>query len=364
MADWNKDDKPVKDWGKDDEVVTQESPGWFQPGSKSEAAVRGFSQAATLGFGDEIQAYLRTIGDKRTVQELKDTERAANSAAYEANPKSYIAGGVVGAIPQAANIASVARNAAPVIVGGKTILGQTAASTAAGVGTGGLYGAAQGAGNATTMADIPKQAAIQGTIGAATGGLTGGLTGKVVDKSLAKAAATMTNKPVEQTASTVLPTALNQVTLPGLGALGNVGRVYSTGDERPDWSTDPYSAMVDTAKAAGIGAAAGWGIKKAGDLGSAAASSIPGAVGKVVDKLGVNPETFNQSIIRNTPLGLPGSIIEKSVTPPKGPFDKISSYLQQQGLDPNDPDEKRRAAMQLASTEQGRASMNDENFNG
>jgi len=77
----------------------KEEPGWFQPGSKSEALVRGFSQGATLGFGDEIQALVRSIGTPRSYEEVRDEERNANAAAASTNPGTYLAGNVAAALP-------------------------------------------------------------------------------------------------------------------------------------------------------------------------------------------------------------------------------------------------------------------------
>lgn len=66
--------------------------------SRAEAATRAFSQGATLGFGDEIQAGIRAVGKKITGDEssvgdlytrLRDEERAANKSASEAYPAMY-----------------------------------------------------------------------------------------------------------------------------------------------------------------------------------------------------------------------------------------------------------------------------------
>ena len=112
--DWGKADAVVEDWGTTDEVVTKapkaaakvpepEAPGWFQPGSKSEAVVRGLSQGATLGFGDELQALLRkTANWDRPVSELRDEQRAANDASRAANPAIYTASEIAGSLPSIA----------------------------------------------------------------------------------------------------------------------------------------------------------------------------------------------------------------------------------------------------------------------
>lgn len=84
------------------------APGWFEPGSKSDAVTRGFSQMATLGFGDESQAALRAFLDSNknpgesyvdAYRRLRDEDRTNNSNAQQANPGSYLAGGAIAAAP-------------------------------------------------------------------------------------------------------------------------------------------------------------------------------------------------------------------------------------------------------------------------
>lgn len=141
---------------------------WFQPGSKSEAAVRGFSQAATLGYGDEIQAALRSLFGDQKYTELRDQERTANTRSAQENPASYTAGGVVAALP--AGAAGI----------GKTV-GQTALRS-------GALGAVSGVGGseATDVAGMAKDAAtgaaVQGTVGTVA---------KVLPKIPVKAAGTV-----------------------------------------------------------------------------------------------------------------------------------------------------------------------------
>ena len=140
-----------------------EEPGYFMPGSKTEALARGFSQGATLGFGDEIQAGIRRLGgltgitdETRTYDQLRDEERGSNAAAAQANPGSYLAGNVAAALPS-----------------GAYGLGKTAAMSA--LKSGGI-GAVQGLGTSNAedvggmAADAAKGAAIQG---ATAGTLTG-----------------------------------------------------------------------------------------------------------------------------------------------------------------------------------------------
>jgi len=116
-----------------------EEPGLFQPGSTSEAIVRGASQGATFGFGDEIQAAIRAggaklTGDSRPVGDIysdyRDTERAANVTSSDTNPVAYTASNIVGSVP-----AILGTGGAGATVKGATAIG-------AGVGLGNAEGSA------------------------------------------------------------------------------------------------------------------------------------------------------------------------------------------------------------------------------
>lgn len=182
-----------------------EEPGWFEPGSKSEAVVRGFSQAATMGFGDEIQAGVRSLLGQGDYSQLRDQERAANVAAAEANPGSSLAGTALAIAPTlaaapvkegAGAILNVARSSAskgtggtfPKIVdflftkegfkeGAKAVggsAGRIAASGAKGAGAGAAYGGVSGLGHAS--GDVEQQLEQAGE-GALTGAVVGGVAG-------------------------------------------------------------------------------------------------------------------------------------------------------------------------------------------
>ena len=163
----------------------KEEPGWFMPGSKSEAVVRGFSNAATLGFGDEIQAGIRSIFGQGDYSTLRDEQRAANKAAQEANPGSYLAGSAAAIAP---TLAAGAPNLA--MTGGREA-GRFAKATAldklARVGEsiarpavqGGAYGGVAGLGNAEgtaaeQLSEAGQGALLGGAIGAGAGALSTG----------------------------------------------------------------------------------------------------------------------------------------------------------------------------------------------
>jgi hypothetical protein len=136
-------------------------PGWFQPGSKSEAAARGFSNAATLGLGKYLQAPINAAisGDPNksywdNIKAATSGEVGANQAAAEAHPVAYGAGAVAGALPMG-------------MAGAGKALGTQMATQ------GGMSGL-------TTLADTQDlgEAAKSATIGAALPG-AGALAGKV-----------------------------------------------------------------------------------------------------------------------------------------------------------------------------------------
>ena len=155
----------------------QEEPGWFQPGSKSEAAVRGFSQTATLGFGDEIQAGIRSLLGSGKYSELRDEQRAANRSASEENPEAYMAGSAAAIAPTLVAgaprvTAEAAKNASGQFVstGVKGAARQLARRTAGGAAAGGAYGGTAGLGYAEGEGQL-GQAAEGAVTGAAFGGL-------------------------------------------------------------------------------------------------------------------------------------------------------------------------------------------------
>lgn len=151
-------DKAVK--AKLTPVSSDNSPGWFEPGSKSEAAVRGFSSLGTLGFGDEASAAVRSLTTGQSYKSLRDEQRAANEAAYQANPGSYAAGGALAIVP---TLAAAAPKFVASTLGGKAL---QAATTGAGI------GGVSGAGNseADSLEGVAADAVEGAGLGAATGG--------------------------------------------------------------------------------------------------------------------------------------------------------------------------------------------------
>lgn len=154
----------------------KEAPGWFEPGSKSEALVRGFSQGATLGFGDELQALIRSIGSEQTYQQLRDEERAANAAAAQKNTGTYMLGNVAGSLPSALSITGLGKAAATrqAATSGRSVLAEQILANPANrtigaiAARGGAVGAAGGLGAGTGDAQSQlTSAAIGAGLGAA-----------------------------------------------------------------------------------------------------------------------------------------------------------------------------------------------------
>ena len=323
-------------------------PGWFEPGSTSEALTRGFANASTLGAGKYIQAPIYSAIGAMTgpskfswndIMSRINAEKEANADAAKTNPVAYTAGSVVGSLPQAAGIASVAR-AAPTILG----------AVGRGAGLGATAGGVQGA------ADTPPEGSVLGStargagVGAVTGGLTGGLTGK--------AAAMSGNKVVESLAgqAAVAPAAMSNVTLPGLGALGSMAYRNIQADNPTDWTTDPYSAAIETGKAGLVGAGAGLATK----YGSKAVQAVGNAAGDAIKQgmvtLGTNAGNgITRPVITGT-VAAPANAAGVLVNPPeKHSFNTLRDYLDSNA---QDEDEKRRLAMELQSSPEGRQFAN------
>ena len=74
-------------------------PEFLMPGSKSEAAVRGFSNAATLGMAPRISAWLRSQGGAGDSETLRKEYLDADRAAAEAHPVVSGVASLVGGAP-------------------------------------------------------------------------------------------------------------------------------------------------------------------------------------------------------------------------------------------------------------------------
>jgi len=373
-------------------VVPQvnEGPGWFQPGSRSDAAVRGFSNAATFGFGDEAQAFLRSLSGQGSYKDLRDQERAANEAAATGPHSGYnLAGNVVGAIPQGLQAVRSGILQGPGLI--KNALGAGKAGAA--------MGAVQGAGATEDITNLPqviKDVGANATLGAASNAvavpaaaaitkfgkpIAQYLKGAATDKTAAATAQALKDTPV--VAAPVVQSAgaalANKLSLPAVGAVLNAGRV-NIGDNKPDWSTDPWSAAGETAIAAGTGALAGAGLKYgtrlAGNLATDAYQGIKPIAQAAGKTLSQTAENFVQSGTAGGETFASDSAARKLLN---SPFGTLKGYLQTGKASPNasvkqaaqqieqtvanaggDATASRQAAMAAQGTPEGRAVTNSD----
>jgi hypothetical protein len=72
-----------------------EEPGWFQPGSKSDAAVRGFANGATFGLAPRISALLNPGDTKANLKAYLENNKVASNA----HPGISLASNIVGGAP-------------------------------------------------------------------------------------------------------------------------------------------------------------------------------------------------------------------------------------------------------------------------
>ena len=150
--------KEITDW---EDIPSPEINDWedVKPVSKLESGARGAIQGLSLGFGDEIAGAaesaagsLGLVKDK-TYEQARDESRANNRSAQEANPVTYGAGQVAGAVGEG------------LATGGTSVGGMAA------------LGAAQGLGSSESedIAGMARDTAVGGAIGAVTGGVAKGI---------------------------------------------------------------------------------------------------------------------------------------------------------------------------------------------
>lgn len=130
-----------------------QDPGFLMPGSTSDALVRGFSNGATLGLGNKIQAGIRSlVPGNPSYAQLRDEGDTANTDASTNHAGAYMGANILGGAPAA-----------------------LAAGTGGALAQAGKFaalGAAQGAGQ---TADSTGGVAANMGIGAGTGAVLSGL---------------------------------------------------------------------------------------------------------------------------------------------------------------------------------------------
>jgi len=157
------------------------------PITKTDSALRGAAQGATLGFADEAVGAAQGLFDTATkggslvenYTRARDESRDNFKAAEQANPWSYIGGNVAGgfassAVMPGSGVLGLGRAAAGIIKGTGTIAKIGRGVTQAGV-AGAVVGAAQGLGDSTenTAGGMISDAGKGGRAGAAFGGAFG-----------------------------------------------------------------------------------------------------------------------------------------------------------------------------------------------
>jgi hypothetical protein len=157
--------------------------------SQTESALRGAAQGATLGFADEavgaFEGFINTATKGGSLVEnyekARDESRAANKAAEQANPMTYLGGNLAGGIASSAlmpgaGALGVGKAAAAAIKGGGSIsnIGRGIVQMGA---AGAVTGAIQGAGDseAKSVGGVLGDAGKGGAAGGAFGGALGGI---------------------------------------------------------------------------------------------------------------------------------------------------------------------------------------------
>lgn len=138
--------------------------------SKLESALRGLAQGGSLGFADEITGALEALLTEKSYEQARDESRANYHAAQEANPMTYGAGEIGGAIGTAFIPGAGALNAGKAA----TFMGRAGLAAA----QGGLTGLGQ------SEADNAKDMAIDTAKGAALGAAMQGVGEKVAAPAL------------------------------------------------------------------------------------------------------------------------------------------------------------------------------------
>jgi hypothetical protein len=150
---WRKTITKAEDSGSSWRKTIQSAP---EDVSMVESALRGAAQGASLGFADEITGGLESLLTDKSYEQARDESRANYKQAETANPVTFGAGNVAGAVgtslivPGMAGAASVAGRAAQAAAGGALSgLGQSEATDATGMAKDAALGAGLGAGLST-----------------------------------------------------------------------------------------------------------------------------------------------------------------------------------------------------------------------
>lgn len=353
---------------------------YYKAPGQGESAVRGAVSGASMGIGNKAQAAIRALPElfsghyNETRQRLEQEEGDRNRMALEENPMSYLAGAVTGSLPSGMAVARGAQLAGQGLTGGAKLAAQAAGAGGASAVQGAVRGAGEtrpGASAGEYLGNAAKGAAIEGAVGGLAVPAVSAIAGKLKDAAGRAVVSRLTDGTTAPTAGSVLA---QNLPLPSLGALGNVGLLHA-GNDRPDWSTDAPGALAESLAAAGKGALTGALVQ----LGGKGLSKVANGVG---DLAMAGARKVNDSVVRPA-----ANAIEEAVNSPASgrfaaaqevadtPFKKLNDFLQsRQGVAPGvstdangitttvidaaDDQSIRRAAMEASSSPEGRAATN------
>lgn len=294
------DDEPSKKSTK--ASTPPPAPGFLEPGSRSDALLRGFSNAATFGLAPRISAGANALFGNGDFGANLRQYLQANKEASQAHPGLYATGAAAPTVLQA-------------IATGGGSLGRQALTQGA-MGTANAIGSSE-----NTGASLAKDALIGGATSGAVAALPaafknapaiGGLVGKSISNPISGAGGAL---------------AINSLT----------------------------GANIDPVLAGSLGAMGGGAIGATKVI-PKAVSNVGNAVGKVAQKVGQGMEDISKTRTGGAIAQLVNQAGSKSITESLGgpsSFGSITDYLNAVRNAEN-PDDKRKAAMQLQSTPQGR----------
>lgn len=145
--------------------------------SQIESALRGAAQGASFGFADELTGAVESglINPEKTYEQARNESRANYQQAQQANPGTYMAGNIGGAIAPALISGGTSALGSGLATAG--VIGSAGAKTIAGLAAqGAIQGGLQGLGESEgdNIGDIARDVASGAALGGVTGGVLGG----------------------------------------------------------------------------------------------------------------------------------------------------------------------------------------------
>lgn len=128
------------------------------------SAAHGAADTATFGFGDEVGSYVASALSGQPRNQVLAEMRGMQRAAREQNPKSYLAGQVVGGVAQGVASAPASLSAR---FAGSALLPRVLAGAGDGLVMGGLYGAGSGTDAGSRLTEAAKTGGMGMLMGAA-----------------------------------------------------------------------------------------------------------------------------------------------------------------------------------------------------